>query len=151
MAEVAQVQSLQTASFSSVRHFITAFPALLPEQSRESKEKAIDELEVQFASLQAYNIPADILNEPRCDMQWASLGALRSVDGSLRFHRISMVMLGILSIPHSNAEYERIFSTVNKTRTEIRSSISEKTLESLLMVKGHQSGTCFEQSYTKNS
>lgn len=80
MVEVAQVQSLETASFSSVRHFITAFPALLPQQSGESKEKAIDELELEFASLQAYNASADILNEPRCDVQWARLGALRSID-----------------------------------------------------------------------
>lgn len=129
MVEVAQVHSLETASFSSVRHFITAFPALLPQQSGESKEKAIDELEVEFASLQAYNVPADILNEPRCDVQRARLGALRSIDGSLRFHRISMVMLGILFIPHSNAECKRIFSTVNKTRMEFRISVSEKTLE----------------------
>lgn len=40
-----------------------------------------------------------------------------------------MVMLGILSIPRSNAACKRIFSTVNKTQTEFHSSVSEKTLE----------------------
>lgn len=149
MAEVAQVRSLETASFSSVRHFIAAFPTILPQESGESREEAMDALEVEFVNLQAYKVPPEILDEPRCDVQWVKLGNIRAVDRSLRFHRISRVMLGILSIPHSNAECERIFSTVNKTRTEFRSSVCEKTLESLLMVKGHQSGTCFEQTYTE--
>lgn len=110
MAEVA-------ASFSSVRHFIAAFPAILPQQSGESREEAMDALEVEFASLQADRVPPEILDEPRCNVQWAKLGNIGGVDGSLRFHRISLAMLGILSIPHSNAECERIFSTVNKTRS----------------------------------
>lgn len=131
------MKSLETASFSSIRHFLDLFPAMLPRQSDE------------FATLQAHKLPSDILNKPRCDVQWAEVGNIRGVDGTLRFQRVSVVMLEILSIPHSNAECERIFSTVNKTRTEFRSSVTDTSLESLLMVKGHQSGTCFEQNYTE--
>ncbi|KAM7288267.1 uncharacterized protein ISCGN_028520 [Ixodes scapularis] len=151
MAEVAQLQSLDTSSFSSIRHFVTAFPALLPQQSNESKDEAMDALEVEFANLQAYNnLSLAILNEPRSDVQWAQVGDIRSVDGTLKFRRIAVFMLGILTIPHSNAECERLFSTVNKSRTEFRSSVSDGTLGNLLMVKGHQNGACFEQVYSEN-
>ncbi|KAM7310378.1 uncharacterized protein ISCGN_007286 [Ixodes scapularis] len=151
MAEVAQLQSLDTSSFSSIRHFVTAFPALLPQQSNESKDEAMDALEVEFANLQAYNnLSLAILNEPRSDVQWAQVGDIRSVDGTLKFRRIAVFMLGILTISHSNAECERLFSTVNKTRTEFRSSVSDRTLGNLLMVKGHQNGACFEQVYSEN-
>lgn len=149
MAEVAQVKSLETASFSSIRHFLDLFPAMLPRQSDESRAAAIDALEVEFATFQAHKLPSDILNKPRCDVQWAEVGNIRGVEGTLRFQRVSVVMLEILLIPHSNAECEQIFSTVNKTRTEFRSSVTDTSLESLLMVKGHQSGTCFEQNYTE--
>lgn len=44
MAEVAQVKSLETASFSSIRHFLDLFPAMLPRQSDESRAAAIDAL-----------------------------------------------------------------------------------------------------------
>ncbi|CAN7950470.1 unnamed protein product [Ixodes hexagonus] len=149
MAEVAQLQTLDTSSFDSIRHFVMAFPALLPQQNNESKDEALDALQVEFANLQAYNLPLDIFNEPRCDVQWAQVGDIRSVDGTLRFHRIAVLMLGILTVPHSNAECERLFSTVNKTRTEFRSSVCDRTLGNLLMVKGHQNGACFEQVYSE--
>lgn len=100
MTEVAQLQSLDTSSFSSIRHFVTAFPALLPQQSNESKDEAMDALQVEFANLQAYNnLSLAILNEPRSDVQWAQVGDIRSVDRTLKFHRIAMFMLGILKSP----------------------------------------------------
>ena len=45
-------------------------------------------------------------------------------------------MLGIITIPHSSAHCERVFSTVRKNRTDQRSSLNDKTLESLLVLKG---------------
>lgn len=68
----------------------------------------------------------------------------------MKFGSGSKVMLQLLAIPHSNAECERIFSMVKKTRTEFRSSLSNKTLGDLLMVKSHQTGRCFEQVYSDN-
>ena len=46
-----------------------------------------------------------------------------------------VVVLSILTIPHSSAHCERVFSTVRKNRTEQRSSLSDKTLEALLVMK----------------
>jgi hypothetical protein len=51
------------------------------------------------------------------------------------------LMLGILVIPHSNADSERIFSQVRKNRTEIRPNLSVSTLSSLMVLKTYMTST----------
>lgn len=149
-AEVANLKFLNDACFTSLRFFVESFPQILPQGKNESRVEAFDALEVEFAELQAHRISEDILSEERIDVQWSEVGRITSVDGEVKFGRVSKVMLQLLAIPHSNAECERIFSMVKKTRTEFRSSLSNKTLGDLLMVKSHQTGRCFEQVYSDN-
>ena len=56
-------------------------------------------------------------------------------------------MLAILSIPHNNAECERIFSIVNKTRNKFRASMNDETLENVLIAKASFKGCCHEQVF----
>lgn len=147
-AEVAQLKNLDTMSFGKVLFFVNSFPPMLPLQQGESTMQAIDALEVEFTKLQALDLPPDLLKEERVDAQWRIVSQLRTPDGDYKFSRIANVMLGILSIPHSNAECERLFSIVRKTRTEFRSSMGDKTLEHLLLAKSHQAGPCYSQSYS---
>ncbi|KAL3254597.1 hypothetical protein MRX96_054130 [Rhipicephalus microplus] len=149
-AEVVQLKTLDTMSFRKVRFFVDSFPAMLPLQPGESKMEAVDALEVEFSKLQAQDLPPHILQEERVDAQWRMVSQPRTADGRLRFSRIAEVMLGILSIPHSNAECERLFSLVRKTRTEFRSSMSDKTLGHVLLVKCDQAGHCYNQTYTED-
>ena len=44
-------------------------------------------------------------------------------------------MKGLLTIPHSNAHCERIFSSIRKNRTDQRAILGDGTLEALLVVK----------------
>jgi len=53
-------------------------------------------------------------------------------------------MSAILAVPHSNADCERVFSLVRKTRTEARSSMSNETLE----VTAVHSGPCYSQQFS---
>lgn len=82
--------------------------------------EAVDALEVEFSKLQAQDLPPYILQEERVDAQWRMVSQLRTADGSLKFSRIAEVMLAIVRIPRGNAEYERLFSLVRKTRTEFQ-------------------------------
>ncbi|KAH6920810.1 hypothetical protein HPB50_028199 [Hyalomma asiaticum] len=71
LAPQAKKMKLQTTESGEI-NLVTPEKRLLfccqrSQRSGESKEKAVDELEVEFVSLQAYNVPADILNEPRVD------------------------------------------------------------------------------------
>ena len=57
-------------------------------------------------------------------------------------------MLGILTIQHSNAGCERIFSQVPKNKTDFRGSLSSKTLSSILVAKSHMKGHCYSNTFT---
>lgn len=94
-------------------------------------------------------IPVDVLEEERMDRKWAILGKLSAADGSFKYENIANFMLGILTIPHSNAECERVFSSVRKTRTEFRSSLSNQNLENVLICKSMQEGYCYQQKFDK--
>jgi hypothetical protein len=62
-------------------------------------------------------------------------------------------MKGILVIFHSNAYCERIFSQVNKNKTEFRPNMSTKTLGSLLTRKtimSAHSQVCHSMQYTSD-
>ncbi|KAH7941190.1 hypothetical protein HPB49_010897 [Dermacentor silvarum] len=147
-AEVANLKFLSSAFFKRLGFFIESFPQLLSQEENESREEAFDALEVEFAELQAYDVSEEILNKERIDIQWSEVGSITSIDGRVKFGRVAKVMLQLLAIPRSNAECVRIFCTVKKTRTEFRSSLTNKTLGDLLMGKGHQTGRCFERTYS---
>eukprot|EP00745_Piridium_sociabile_P044685 TRINITY_DN94746_c0_g1_i3.p1 TRINITY_DN94746_c0_g1~~TRINITY_DN94746_c0_g1_i3.p1 ORF type:complete len:142 (-),score=39.50 TRINITY_DN94746_c0_g1_i3:347-772(-) len=70
--------------------------------------------------------------ELRLDTIWNSIGLLQ--EGA--FSDLSLVMRGILTIPHSSAHCERIFSCVRKNKNEQRASMADDALDSLLVVKG---------------
>ena len=83
----------------------------------------------------------DIDENARIDEIWAKVGETKGMAGEKIYFNQSMVMRGILVIPHSSAHCERIFSVVRKIRTEQRSSMSDHTLESLLVLKSNSSST----------
>ncbi|CAN8014037.1 unnamed protein product [Ixodes persulcatus] len=116
---------------------------MLPQRLEETYTEALDALEMEFVRLQAYSISTDILQQERADTEWTAISKLRGADGLLMLSRIAEVMLGILSIPHSNAECERPFSIVKKARTQFRSSMSDKRLGNALLAKCHRSGFCY--------
>ena len=53
----------------------------------------------------------------------------------LRFPIISRLMLNLMSLPHSSAAAERIFSMVSNIKTKHRSRLQTQTLNSLLHSK----------------
>jgi hypothetical protein len=144
-AEVCSLKSIENASFTSIEFFIDRFPILLCGQV---KDKQIDILQTEFCQLQSTVIKEDLINEIRADTQWYLIGEITDEFGHKPFTNISKFMLSILTIPHSNAEYERIFRQVKKIRNEFRSSLSDVNLESLLIAKYTQNGKCFEQKFS---
>ena len=68
--------------------------------------------------------------------------------------KLANLMLGILVIPHSNADSERIFSQVRKNRTETRPNLSVSTLSSLMVLKTYMTSMdkkCYEHTIQQNS
>ena len=58
-------------------------------------------------------------------------------------------MLGLLVIPHSNGECERIFSQVRKIKTDFRASMSDDSLEKLLILKSAKNTKCYEETFSQ--
>ena len=52
-----------------------------------------------------------------------------------KFPMLSMVMLGILRIPHFNTDSERVFSAVARVDTNVRPNLGNKMMQSLVVVK----------------
>ena len=73
------------------------------------------------------------------DETWFAIGNVNT-DGCLAFKELGIAMCRILTIPHSSAHCERVFSCVRKNRTEQKSCLGDDTLESLLVLKSATGG-----------
>lgn len=125
-AQVADVELRDTATWSSVEYFV----------HRLSNTPPTDVLRDGLRKYQTSPLPPGVLLEgARSDEIWHRLRIWRDVDDSFPYKDLATVMLKILTIPHSNADSERLFSVVRKNRAETRSSMTIATLESLLINK----------------
>ena len=91
-------------------------------------------------------LPSEAVTAERVDVAWHHLSELDDAP----FVMLSRVMLGILVLPHSNAECERIFSAVRRNNTEFRPSMSQGLIESLAITKAaklSQKEACFETTF----
>lgn len=146
-AKVAGVSNLLNASFSDIKFFVNKFSVLVNLFFEDDSIDIItDKLQSQFCISQLENLD-EVVQSKRIDTQWSLIGKMKSADGNFKYNELSKIMLAILTIPYSNAEWERIFSLVNKTRTKFRSSISDNTLEKLLLANANLQGNCYEQKY----
>ena len=73
----------------------------------------------------------------KLDSLWSFVGKMKDhAENTLLFPRLWTVVRLILTIPHSNAEEERVFSIVKKNKCFFRSRLDpEKTLASIVTVK----------------
>lgn len=125
-AEVADVRLQQSAKVASLVFFIDKFPCLLSGVSK-------DQLVQQFVEYQSHDVSSCIRD--RIDDTWREIGGVADENGNKLFAGLAMVMLGIVTIPHSSAHCERVFSTVRKNRTDQRYCLKDRTLEALLILK----------------
>lgn len=91
-------------------------------------------------------------NDYRIDKIWGNIGHLHlpGPEGVRRFVLLTKVASIPLAIPHSNADEERIFSSVRKDKTDFRSSMElDRTLSSLLICQLNNEGDCL--SYEPSS
>ena len=81
----------------------------------------------------------------RMDVIWGYLNSVKNVDRKLTFERLAKVALLVLTIPHSNAEEERVFSLVTKNKTKFRPNLKlDGTLASILTIKLANPQLCYK-------
>ena len=136
---VANISERQNANLDSLRYFVTRWKCLLP------ADTSIDQLQTEFISWRVSTLP-EIVITARNDVAWGMMQQMKNGIGQPQYATLCSVMLGILVLFHSNADCERIFSFVTKTKTAFRPSMSTKTLSSLLVHKlsiNAKGTTCF--------
>lgn len=79
------------------------------------------------------------------DEFWAGICAFED------FKNVAKFALDLLCLPHSNADCERCFSSVNLIKTKIRNRLSNETLNGTLLAKQHikRYGCCVDFSPTR--
>ena len=128
-------------NFASLKYFLDRFLYLA--QNIEQ----VGQLRQQFEIYKISPFSDRILKEKRCDKQWAMIGDVTNKDGTKPFKKLSEIILAILTIFHSNADCERIFSSVRKVKTELRGKLSVDSISSILVQKQLQGGRqikCYE-------
>lgn len=145
--EVVVVQSRCDASFTSVKFFTDRYPSLQPNECTE------DQLELEFVEYQIDesidvaikdNLPVEL---DRRDSRWNCIRQIKDVNGNFKYKSLPHVMLGILTILHSNAGCERCFSVIRKNHTEFRSQMGAKTAESIMILKENKV-ECFNRKHS---
>ena len=130
---------------SSVEYVVNRFSSIFPTGSLD-----MNKLSEQFLAYQVLveeDIPATVKESAkltredpfRVDILWSYLKNIK-LPGSneCEFDLLFKVADVVMTIPHSNAGEERIFSLINKNKTPSQSSLSlDGTLSSLITVKTH--------------
>lgn len=138
-AIVLDVTKRTTVDITNISALLERFPGLLEKDELTSLEnefleyQLLDDNELPDTTI----IMADgtFVNR-RVDEVWFEIVNMKNlVTGRQRFPVLGKFIAGLLVIPHSNADCERLFSMVRKNRTEMRSSMTVDTLSALIASK----------------
>lgn len=80
---------------------------------------------------------------------WAKVCNLKNNNDELTYPLLSKLITHILSLPHSSANVERIFSTININKTKLRNRLTCETLEGILYAKAPlKENVCYNVNIT---
>ena len=61
-----------------------------------------------------------------------------------KFPILIRLVCAVMSLPHGNADVERLFSAMNNVKTSLRNQLGQDTLTAILMIKTNNSSSCFD-------
>ena len=112
-------------------------PDVDAEQLKEEYE------DFQLLGEDAFTLVEDGESRP-IDHVWADILAMKTPLGVIRLPLMATVMAPLLSLPHSNADVERLFSILRKVHTEARHSLNADTITAYLQCKLNIDTCCYE-------
>ena len=141
--KVADLSNREASNFENLEYFLQKFPCLLSQNGGFSK----DTLESEFLKYQSFPLTQEIVQCKEIDTAWFNISQVKGFDDKYLFANLARVMLSLLTIFHSNADCERIFSIVGKNINEYRSNMSVGTLDKLLLRKVAADGPCYSHQF----
>ena len=128
----------RTVKFNSIFYFVCfvcRFPSLLPFDSTVELEELSQEFN-DYLLMDESELNLGCKDEQKADVVWNQLGNMRRPNGQLRFQRLVRVAKLVLTMPHSNAAEERVFSMIRKNKTPFRPNLNpSETLGSIITIK----------------
>lgn len=152
-AQVSNVSyAMKEGKWENINFFVKRFPSLLLKKENETDSQATDQLQNQFQEFQLADLPLELPDSDldREDRKWVHIGKMKQF-GAPQFDRLAKVMLGILTLPHSNASCERIFSQIRKNKTDFRGSMGSDTLNAIIIAKANTKGHCYTQKFSRET
>lgn len=112
-------------------------------------ENELQQLDTEWRTLRNVD---DIQNfEDDVEIFWDRVRKLKFGDETPMFPVLSKFMSDLLILPHSSANVERIFSSVNLMKTKQRNRLTTETLSGLLHAKRYMGGSeCHDFAINKN-
>ncbi|KYN30271.1 hypothetical protein ALC57_00266 [Trachymyrmex cornetzi] len=107
------------------------------------------DIDDEWRQLPLYELPVDINPKGNVDLFWAKLMFIDDNDQGLTFKKLSKFVLDVLSLPHSNADCERLFSQINLIKTKTRNKLITSTINGLLLTKQRVQGNCLNYEPSK--
>jgi hypothetical protein len=75
------------------------------------------------------------LSNQNFDEMWIEILQYRDANNSIKFPNLKCLLNAIRSLPHSNADPERVFSILTDTKTKKRNSLSSSAVNSICVLK----------------
>lgn len=123
--------------FPSLVALAARFPNIVPEQH-------LEQLDSEWRRLSLASLPFD-KSEMEPEEFWGAVDDIKDGLGTPLFSCLSSFMQALLALPSSNADVERIFSSLNSIKTKHRNKLHSSIESSLLKVKNgvkHDVGSC---------
>lgn len=83
----------------------------------------LQDIDDEWRSLSFFEFPDDIVIEKKTIHSGRKL---KNDEGHKLFQNVSNFVLNVLSLPHANADCERIFSSINAAKTKSRNKLKIK-------------------------
>lgn len=125
----------------SLMPLVSHFPNLVSNDDLQS-------IDNEWRLLKNSNLKFDS-NDSICSF-WVRVKNEKYMDETLQYPLLSNFALNVLSLPHSSANAERVFSQVNLLKTKQRNSLSTNTIVGLLHSKSYIGENCFDVKISKD-
>lgn len=116
----------------------TSFPSMI--RLCELLPRCKDTMDIQNLDdewrMMAYSkIPTNILQETEIDSFWGKMYNFKNENNVFPFRNLAKFILNILSLPHANADCERIFSLMNIIKSKIRNNLNNDSVSKITLAK----------------
>lgn len=120
------LSNMARESTPSIQNLIQKLPRIV------NSENEIQVIDDQWRSLPLESFSSVITEEKETDKFWSKLYNYKNNE-IVPFKELAKFFLSVLSLPHSNADCERMFSKINRTKTSFRNRMITDTVSASLM------------------